>query len=141
MAAALLLALFLALAPTPAYGIDCDTSAPASTRLQSVRPLRIASYSGYPTYSNFLNGTFLNGTYDASLLYQLQLQLGFTFEPVVELARGANQTWNQWVEEVLHILIKGVEIEQASDVTHATVTTVTTVTTVSRQAMSRAQRV
>ena len=64
----------------------------------------------------------------ADILAQLAVKLGVAPEV-------------QWVEEVLHILIKGVEIEQASDVTHATVTTVTTVTTVSRQAMSRAQRV
>ena len=78
----------------------CDTLAPASQRLRNFRPLRIASLSGYPTYSDFDNGTFLNNTYDASLLFQLQLQLGLHHEAVQLVQRPPGWTWEEFVPTV-----------------------------------------
>lgn len=81
----------------------CNVTRPASQRLRHFRPLRIASISGYDTYSAFdADGVFITNTYDASLLAQLQVQLGFSYEPVVEISRTENTTWNEFVASVLN---------------------------------------
>ena len=87
----LLLALLL-LAAAPTHGM-CDESAPPSTRLRTARPLRIASISGYDTYSKFdAQGRFDNETYDGQLLHHLQDKLGFTHEAVALEPGAATDT-------------------------------------------------
>ncbi len=80
----------------------CNESATASERLRSHRPLRIASISGYSSYSDFdASGTFLNNTFDSSLLHALQRQLGFSYEPVQLVSKASNASWSEFVPLVL----------------------------------------